>query len=309
MKFRFVASCAVALVPFVALAGCSPQALKNAVKDAVVKRKAAIPPRALPTRLEWRSQPEVPRAGLPAIWSLKVLDLTTKKDKPKGVRSYETPRVMPMHLFVVSRDLSRFVHYYPNLRDYGNFLLRPVIPEPGAYQLFVDYVPIGLLTEVPGFPTVQSQRFLVAGDKPAPAPQKLMPDKPQNGWLVQRVQSRVEQEWAPAADAPFYEVQLQDAAWQAKRELTLRARVLDAAKSPVPNLGLHLKGVAYGVAISQDGQQFVRLEAAKEQASGEIIFKGTFPVAGIYKIWLEFNHNNQLILAPFTVRVAPKRSN
>lgn len=297
MKFRLIVP-----VLLIALAGCSPQFIKRKV---TAQRKA---PHAFPTRLEWRSQPDVPQAGLPAIWSLKVLDLTSDKSDPKGVRAYESPHGVALHLFIVSRDLSRYAHLYPEPRDYGNFLVRPVIPEAGAYQLFVDYLPIGFVSSAPGFPTVKSQRFLVQGEKWAPKAPALVPDTSQAGWIARRVQSRVEQEWAPATDAPTYEVQLQATNWQAGRQQTVRAHVLDAAKAPVSDLGLHLGGVAYGVAISQDCEQFVRLEAAKGQTPGEFVFKGTFPVAGIYKIWLEFNHRHQVIVAPFVVRVESKQS-
>src|SRR5688572_14401751 len=97
----------VAVGALLFLVGCAPEFIKKKVGA------QRVPRRALPTRLEWRSKPEVPKAGLPAIWSLKILDLTTKKDNLKGVRAYESPHGTAMHLFVVSRDLSRYVHYYP----------------------------------------------------------------------------------------------------------------------------------------------------------------------------------------------------
>lgn len=301
MNFRISFLGRVAALLLIFLPGCSPQWIKDKVKERVVARRQSRPKGEIPTRLEWRSRPEVPKAGLPALWSLKVLDLRTDKDNPKGILAYDAPHAVAMHLFIVSRDGSEYVHLYPEPRDYGNFLVRPVIPRAGAYQFFVDFMPID------GYATVHSQRFLVSGENQLPT-QKWMPDKAQDGWLETIVKAREEQSFAPKSDAPSYVVQLQNVNWQAKKEMKIKARVLQN-NVPLTDLQLHLSGAAYGVAMSADGQRFVRLEAApRENRAIETTFQGTFPAAGPYKIWLEFRHADKIIVVPFTVRVQESKS-
>jgi hypothetical protein len=244
----------------------------------------------------------VPKAGLPALWSLKILDLRTDPLKLKGVRTYDALHGVPMHLFILSRDGSEYAHLYPDLRDYGNFLLRPVIPRAGAYQLWVDFMPID------GYPTTHSQKFLVSGNEML-KPQLWTPTKADDGRLEAKVQAREEQSFAAKPDAPGYVVQMQDANWQAKQPVNVKAWVLDDNKKPVTNLQLHLGGPAYGVALSEDGEQFLRLEAQpREKNSNQTEFSVTFPASGLYKIWLEFRHENKIIVAPFVVRVGATKT-
>jgi hypothetical protein len=300
VKFVLRSGCVAASVLFVS--GCSPQWIKDKVKSRVAAGRAARPKTHVPTRLEWRSRPEMPKAALPALWSFKILDLRTDKDNPKGILTYDAPHAMAMHLFIVSRDGQEYAHLYPEPRDYGSFLVHTVIPRAGSYQFFVDFTPID------GFATVHSQKFIVSGDDPL-KPAKLTPDTVKKGWLEARVQAREENAFEPKPDAPSYIVQLRSANWQAKQEQQFTARVLDENQAPVTNLQLHLGGAAYGIAISEDGNQFVRLEAAaRESSSIGATFKGTFPTPGTYRIWLEFRHEDKIIVAPFTIRVAPSRS-
>ncbi|HEY0076053.1 MAG TPA: hypothetical protein VGB77_18275 [Abditibacteriaceae bacterium] len=245
----------------------------------------------------------MPKAGLPALWSLKILDLRTDPHNLKGVRTYDAPHGVPMHLFILSRDGSEYAHLYPDLRDYGNFLLRPVIPRAGAYQLWVDFMPID------GYPTMHSQKFLVAGNEML-KPQRWAPSKASDGRLEAKMQAREEQSFAARPDAPGYVVQLQNRDWQAKQSVNVKAWVLDDNKKPVTNLQLHLGGPAYGVALSEDGEQFLRLEAQpRQKSSHETEFSVTFPTSGLYKMWLEFRHENKIIVAPFIVQVKASKPN
>lgn len=298
MKFSFrVSCCFFGVVILVALTGCSPQTIKQTTLSVWRKQRGTERKQVIPTRLEWRSRPVMPKAGLPALWSLKILDLRTDPHNLKGVRTYDALHGVPMHLFILSRDGSEYAHLYPDLRDYGNFLLRPVIPRAGAYQLWVDFMPID------GYPTTHSQKFLVSGNEML-KPQLWAPTKASDGRLEAKVQAREEQSFAAKPDAPGYVVQMQNVDWQAKQSVEVKAWVLNAHKKPVTNLQLHLGGPAYGMALSEDGGQFLRLEAQpRQKSSNETEFSVTFPTSGLYKMWLEFRHENKIIVAPFVVRV------
>ena len=302
MNYRLLFLGYAAVLSSVCLSGCSPQWIKEKVKERVVARRAARKKTHIPTRLEWRSRPVMPKAGLPAIWSLKILDLRTDPNNLKGIRTYDAPHGVAMHCFVVSRDGSEYAHLYPEPRDYGNFLTRPVMPRGGAYQVWVDFMPID------GYPTIHSQKFLVSGGESLQA-QPWTPDKTTNGVLQVQVQAREEQSFAAKPEAPSYIVQMQDVDWQTNKPVDIKAWVLDENKKPVTDLQLHLGSAAYGIAISQDGERLVRLEARiREKGSNETQFGLSFPAPGLYKIWMEFRHADKIIAAPFVVRVGTTRT-
>jgi hypothetical protein len=309
MTFSVTVSRALCAVVFMfGMGGCSPETIKDVVKKRVAERRASTRPRSqAQTILEWRSKPAVPKAGIPALWSLKVLNAKHKEgEEMKGFRTFEAPRGVAMHLFIVSRDLSHYAHMYPEPRDYGNFLVRPVLPQPGSYQFFVDYAPID------SFPIWQSQKFLVQpGSDTAsiPAQRKLILTPVQNGWLQTKAFARPEQSFAPEPNAPAYLVKLKADSLAAGAPTTLTARVLDSNGAPVKDLVSHLEGAAYGVAISQDGINFVRLDAAPKNAAKpeEVRFEATFPTVGIYKLWLETRRDENVIIAPFVVKVQTVR--
>lgn len=300
MKFSFRLTYCFCIFTFLALSGCSPQDIKQTTLSVWRKQRGTEKKQAVPTRLEWRSRPEVPKAGLPALWSLKVLDLRTDPLEPKGIRAYDAPHGVAMHLFIIARDGSQYAHLYPEHRDYGTFRIRPVIPQAGAYQLWADFTPID------GYAVAHSQKFLVSGDV-TPKARPWKPDKARDGLLETRVQAREEQSFAPKADARSYIVQMQDIEWQVGQTVEVRTWLWDEKRKPITDLQVHLSGAAYGVAFSQDGGQLVRLEALKrEKNSHETEFSVSFPEPGLYQIWLEFRRADKIIVAPFVVRVFAK---
>jgi hypothetical protein len=47
------------------------------------------------------------------------------------------------HFFIVSRDMTQFFHEHPVLETDGSFTIEHVIPVPGHYMLFSDFMPVG----------------------------------------------------------------------------------------------------------------------------------------------------------------------
>src|ERR1051325_5239329 len=47
------------------------------------------------------------------------------------------------HFFVVSRDMTQFAHVHPVLQKDGSLTLEHVLPQPGQYVLFSDFMPVG----------------------------------------------------------------------------------------------------------------------------------------------------------------------
>ncbi|MBW3637172.1 MAG: hypothetical protein KY445_12025, partial [Armatimonadetes bacterium] len=142
----------LATLPFL-LSGCeqtrppSPEALKK------IAARTAIGTTL--TKLEARSQPEIPRAGEVSIWDLKVFNI---KDKEDGTRqewkffaplpqagskdsaASSTTEVL-MNAWLISRDGAVFLPVRPSYKGYGSFVTDWTIPRPGPYTLFVEYQP------------------------------------------------------------------------------------------------------------------------------------------------------------------------
>ncbi len=177
-----------------------------------------------------------------------MLDLRTDKDNPKGIRAYDAPHAWRC-TFSLSRATAANTRIcIPNRAITAIFwCVRSFrAPEPINFS----WISCRLM----------AMRQCIRNAFLCPAKtdcqvQKWMPDKAQDGWLETTVKAREEQSFAPKSDAPSYVVQLQNVSWQAKKEMKLKARVLQN-NVPLTDLQLHLSGAAYGVAISEDGQQF-----------------------------------------------------
>src|SRR5690606_17272391 len=84
------------------------------------------------------------------------------------VRDLAIVHEKPLHLIVVSHDLSWYTHEHPQQQADGSFTAVLAFPRPGEYTLFADFTPRGKPSQSP------SSRLAIAGripgDAPAPAP-------------------------------------------------------------------------------------------------------------------------------------------
>jgi hypothetical protein len=85
--------------------------------------------------------------------------------------------------------------------------------------------------------------------------------------------------------------------------------VRDAAGNAVADLEPYFGAPAQAVILSRDKQIYLHPELKTRAAGNQgIIFETQFPQAGEYKVWLQFQHRNAVVTAPFTFRVAPAAS-
>lgn len=73
----------------------------------------------------------------------KPVDLLFTLRDPRGapVKDLETVHERPLHLLMVSKDLSWYAHEHPKLQPDGTFTLSWVFPAGGEYTLFHDFTP------------------------------------------------------------------------------------------------------------------------------------------------------------------------
>ena len=185
-----------------------------------------------------------------------------------------------MHLIVVSKDLSYFEHLHPTYAGAGRFDVQTSFPAGGYYQLIADFTPTGLGE------TVQSHWVTINGK--APKAVKLQPDKS----LTKQVGDK---EVTLAFDHLMAGMTL-DMVFTFKQ---------GAAKTPVTDLQPYLGSVGHIVAISEDGKEYVHVHPTDPAATSgpTAAFKILFPKKGIYKIWGQFQQNNEVFIVPYVIQV------
>lgn len=241
--------------------------------------------------------------------------LFTLKD-PRGmqVKDVEIVHEMPLHLLMVSNDLSWYAHEHPVLQPDGTFTFTWTFPAGGEYTLFHDFTPkdVGM--------QVVPVTLKVEGAPAAPVALKADSDKPKT--------------------VDGYTVTLDTGGPVKTGGATHMAYTIAKDGKPVTDLAPYLGAMGHLVIISQDLKEFVHShpheggehaagahdekgkghddEHAKkdDQGKGEhghtgdmnggpkVDFEAHFKAAGLYKGWAQFQHNGKVITVPFTFNVA-----
>ena len=225
-------------------------------------------------------------------------------ERGEQVRFLQYVHERPIHLMIVSDDLSEFYHVHPELvTDY--FILAQTFPHGGRYHLFVDFTPPG------GKRTVEHFTLNVDGEKARPVP--LTPDA---AWVKTVDGLRVEMN----ADKPL----------RAGEDFLLTFSLTDEkTRLPVTDMQLYLGALAHVAIFDQgltnlihahpmdagevydptQGPQFHTHnpdDAAKKligQSPSEVKVPMVLPHAGLYKMWVQFQRNGKVVALPFVIAV------
>jgi hypothetical protein len=198
----------------------------------------------------------------------------------------------PLHLIIVSADLSFFDHVHPTPRDDGRLELAYTFPAAGPYVLFADITPQGGRSQVFRFPLTIGAP---AGHETSP-PARLTP--------------------APAAARPItgdpsviarLTPQPRTLLPGVHSHLLLR---LSREGRPLSDLEPYLGAMGHCVVISEDTQTYLHchpeqlLGPAPDARGGpDVAFHTRFPKPGRYKLWAQFQRAGQVIIADFVVEV------
>jgi len=213
--------------------------------------------------------------------------LFTLKD-PTGlaVKTVEIVHEMPLHLLMVSKDLSWYAHEHPTLQPDGTFTFAFTFPAGGEYTLFNDFTPKDVGMQV--VPVVLN----VEGAVPAAIPLVVDNDKPKT--------------------VDGYTVSLDTGGPIKTGAATHMAYTVTKGGKPVTDLQPYLGAMGHLVIISQDQKEFVHShphEDGAEHATGgktgpKVDFEATFSAPGVYKGWAQFKNMDKVITVPFTFNVA-----
>jgi plastocyanin len=235
-------------------------------------------------------------AGTPTRLSFQV---RTPQGAP--IRFLEYVHERPLHLLVVSEDLAEFAHIHPALVAGDRYEVTHTFAHGGRYRLYADFTPPGFAGRVETF------EITVAG-KPRPAA-ALVADA-----VLEKIVGSIRVALSAAQLI------------RAGEDLELAFALRDATTGErVTNLAPYLGAWAHCVIIDQKQQSFLhahpletnetRLDSNPFHVHGaearplgpppaQIRLAVNFPQPGLYKLWAQFQRDEQVITVPFTVEVA-----
>lgn len=227
-------------------------------------------------------------AGKPAN-----LLFTIKDPTGLAVKGVEVVHEKPLHLLMVSKDLSWYAHEHPDLQPDGTFTFTWTFPAGGEYTLFHDFTPkdVGM--------QVVPVTLKVEGAPKAAVALTVDSDKPKT--------------------VDGYTVTLNTGGPVTTGKPTTMSYTIAKDGKPVSDLTPYLGAMGHLVIMSQDLREFVHSHP-HEHAEGDhdhakqghtdmkggpkVDFEAHFKAAGLYKGWAQFQHSGKVITVPFTFTVA-----
>ncbi len=196
-------------------------------------------------------------------------------DKP--VTDYTTSHDKDLHLIVVRRDLSGFQHVHPELAADGTWSIPLAVAAPGQYRVFADFQPAG-----------RTDGLTLGADVPAPGDYQPRP--------------------LPAAERSTtvdgYTVTLTgDLVPGGSSQLTLS---VSKNGTPVTDLQPYLGAYGHLVALRDADLAYLHVHPDGEPGDGKtaagpgIVFHADVPSAGTYRLYLDFQHGDEVRTAEFT---------
>lgn len=193
---------------------------------------------------------------------------------------------MPMHLLMVSHDLSWYAHEHPEVKPDGSYELAFRFPKADMYHLYADITPEGASHN-------QVFKLEKAVGQATSGEPNLSPSS------------------SFSADGYVYELRSEPSGLSAGKSATLTIAISKGRKG-VTNLENYLGALGHMVIISADREEFLHAhpeEHGHGATSGEhghgpdVSFMTLFPKAGKYKIWAQFNIDGKVRTAQFVVNV------
>ncbi len=215
--------------------------------------------------------PPVPRAGADTELLFRV------RDPRSGalVRNFEIVHEKLFHMFIVSQDLSYFIHDHPVAGADGAFRFAERFPKPGLYRIGGDYYPVGAT------PQLVVRTVIVPGSDTPPATAHLEPDVAPK----QAANVRVELTTDPAQ--PIAGV---------KTSLFFHL-------TPADGIEKYLGAWGHMLAASDDLIDMIHTHPYIAYGGPDEEFVLIFPRARTYRVWVQFQREGVVNIAGFNVPV------
>ncbi len=286
----------ILIVGIILFAGCQTE--KSKTESDQPEQNSEIQKSSL-IAVDYSVNPESVKAG-----EQTELVFVVKTAAGETVSAFEIVHEKPMHLLIVSEDLSEFYHLHPEQQTDSKFKTSFTFPHGGYYRLYADFTPTGNGQIVKDFTQ------MVIGTERAKVP--LQADK----------------NFEKTVDG-LRVVLKPDAVLENGKEAMLNFQVFDAVTNqPVTDLEKYLGELAHFVIISEDLRDFVHAHPVSrdnvkstehsshehgeklmsQDAESIVSAHVTFPNAAKYKIWAQFQRGGKIITVPFVVEVGKNKT-
>ena len=223
------------------------------------------------------------KPGTPLVLSFSIVN-----DEGATLKSFQIDREKLLHFIVVRKDLQEFQHVHPDLNTAsGIFTLKDfVLPTPGPYKLYADFVTSLSQTESGGqfLNAVVMKDITVAGSYTPQALGIPVPSKTVDGYGV---------------------ALKQDPAKLSAGENMLSFSITKDGV-PITDLEDYLAALGHAVIVREGTLDYIHAHAVQDVSAkqdGRIDFHVEFPTSGAYKVFLQFKRGGKVSTADFVVTV------
>ncbi|MBD2387194.1 hypothetical protein [Cylindrospermum sp. FACHB-282] len=202
----------------------------------------------------------------------------------KSVTKFDTFQEKLMHLIVVRDDLISFEHIHPEYKGNGRFEVNSSFPTAGNYTLISDYKPAG------NKESVSLMKLIIPGSTPLPKDlAKFEKTKTLSSTKVNFTSS--------------------EKTIKAGKQVTLQFDLKEASNNqPIKDLQPYLGEKGHLVIIKSSSplteSDYIHAHALKNTPEGQVKFMTSFPQAGTYKVWMQFNRDSKINTADFWINVS-----
>jgi len=213
--------------------------------------------------------PPAPKVLQPARFEFVVRD--PWKDRP--VTSFQIVHERLFHMFVVSQDLTFFIHDHPIFEKDGVFHYDLKLPAPGMYRVLGDFYPDGAT------PQLIAKTVMVKGQPPAPISLTRDYTTKDGGNMRIELVTDPPQPIAHTKTLMFFHV------------------------TPADGFEKYLGAWGHMLAASDDLIDLIHTHPFLADGGPQVQFNMIFPRARTYRVWVQFQRNGVVNTAHFDVPV------
>ena len=224
-------------------------------------------------------------ANSPSEYAFSIVD-----DQGNTLKGFEITHTKPMHVIVVRNDLQNFQHVHPEFdSSSGMFTLKDLnMPQEGVYRIFADFAPRGGMQNGEGepLPVTISQDVRVGANADSYSRKALGNEERNKTFDAVNVSFSTNE--APTSGK---EVMLTFDLKQNNASLT--------------DLQEYLGALGHTVILKEGTLDFIHghpMTSTKQ--NGKVEFMVTFPEAGKYKVFTQFQRGGKVTTTDFVVSVA-----
>lgn len=218
--------------------------------------------------------------GKPASLRFRITD-----ERGRVLRDeFQVESARKMHFIVVRRDMAIYQHLHPTEAADGTWSVDVTLPAAGVYRAYADF-------QVGGAKHILAVDLFAPGSfapNPLPAPSET-------------AQARLDRTSQPSGE----HVSLQAPGLKAGKETMLTFAVTRHGK-PVADLQPYLNARGHLVALREGDLAYLHVHPDEaELAANQIQFMSSFPTAGTYRLFLQFQRDGKVRTVAHTLEVPP----